>query len=196
MKKSALLSLGLLFGGIAGAAAQAAENGWTTLIDGTSGMENFNVVGEANWSATDGTIQATEGPGAAFLVTKESYGDFELRAEFWVSDDANSGIYMRCQDATTITDRTCYEANIFDQRPDLTFGTGGIVHIAPVAEPFPKAGGKWNTYEITVDGSHLMVTLNGVKTADVEDTQFARGPIALQWARGTVRFRNVQIRPL
>ena len=182
MKKSALLSLGLLFGGIAGAAAQAAENDWTTLIDGTSGMENFNVVGEANWSATDGT--------------KESYGDFELRVEFWVSDDANSGIYMRCQDATTITDRTCYEANIFDQRPDLTFGTGGIVHIAPVAEPFPKAGGKWNTYEITVDGSHLMVTLNGVKTADVEDTQFARGPIALQWARGTVRFRNVQIRPL
>ena len=196
MKKSALLSLGLLFGGIAGAAAQAAENDWTTLIDGTSGMENFNVVGEANWSATDGTIQATEGPGAAFLVTKGSYGDFELRVEFWVSDDANSGIYMRCQDATTITDRTCYEANIFDQRPDLTFGTGGIVHIAPVAEPFPKAGGKWNTYEITVDGSHLMVTLNGVKTADVEDTQFARGPIALQWARGTVRFRNVQIRPL
>ena len=68
MKKSALLSLGLLFGGIAGAAAQAAENDWTTLIDGTSGMENFNVVGEANWSATDGTIQASEGPGAAFLV--------------------------------------------------------------------------------------------------------------------------------
>ncbi len=196
MKKSALLSLGLLLGGLTGAATHAAEDGWTTLIDGVNGLENFNVVGTANWSATDGTIQATEGPGAAFLVTKESYGNFELRVEFWVSDDANSGIYMRCQDATTITDRTCYEANIFDQRPDLTFGTGGIVHIAPVAEPFPKAGGKWNTYEISVDGSHLMVTLNGVKTADVEDTQFASGPIALQWARGTVRFRNVQIRPL
>ena len=196
MKKSALLALGLLFGGLAGAAAQAAEDGWTTLIDGVNGMENFNVVGAANWSAIDGTIQATEGPGAAFLVTKESYGDFELRVEFWVSDDANSGIYMRCQDAATITDRSCYEANIFDQRPDLTFGTGGIVHIAPVAEPFPKAGGQWNIYEITVDGSHLMVTLNGEKTADVEDTQFASGPIALQWARGIVRFRNVQIRPL
>lgn len=196
MKKTALLSLGLLFGGLTGAATHAAEDGWTTLIDGVNGLENFNVVGTANWSATDGTIQATEGPGAAFLVTKESYDDFELRVEFWVSDDANSGIYMRCQDAATITDRTCYEANIFDQRPDLTFGTGGIVHIAPVAEPFPKAGGKWNTYEITVDGAHLMVTLNGVKTADVEDTQFASGPIALQWARGTVRFRNVQIRPL
>lgn len=196
MKKSALLSLCLMLIGLTGAATQAAEDGWTTLIDGVNGLENFNVVGTANWSATDGTIQATEGPGAAFLVTKESYGDFELRVEFWVSNDANSGIYMRCQDATTITDRTCYEANIFDQRPDLTFGTGGIVHIAPVAEPFPKAGGKWNTYEITVDGAHLMVTLNGVKTADVEDTQFASGPIALQWARGTVRFRNVQIRPL
>ncbi|MDP1933118.1 MAG: DUF1080 domain-containing protein [Gammaproteobacteria bacterium] len=195
MKKSALfaLALALLCAGVV--SSSHAQNDWIILIDGTNGMENFNVVGGANWSATDGTIQST-GEAGGFLVTRESYGNFLLTVEFWVSDDANSGIYMRCQDATTITDRSCYEANIFDQRPDLTFGTGGIVHIAPVAEPFPKAGGKWNTYQITMDGEHMTVVLNGVQTVHAMDSQFASGPIALQWARGTVRFRNVRIQPL
>jgi hypothetical protein len=178
------------------AAAGAAEN-WTTLIDGTSGMENFDRLGEANWSAADGAIQATEGPGgAAFLVTRQDYGDFQLRVEFWSSDDANSGIYLRCQDRSAITDRNCYEANIYDQRPDPTYGTGAIVHIGPVEEPRPLAGGKWNTFDITLQGSRLLVVLNGTTTVDVQDSQFANGAIALQWGRGTIRFRKVEIRPL
>ena len=60
--------------------------------------------------------------------------------EFWASDDANSGIFLRCQDPTKITDKSCYEANIFDQRPDPTYGTGGIVHFAEVN---PMAEGWW-----------------------------------------------------
>ena len=193
MRRTLQLLSTLLVSGLLVLSAQAAQNQWITLIDGTAGMENFDIVGEANWSAVDGAIQATEGPGTSFLLTKESYSDFVLRIEFWVSHDANSGIYMRCQDVAAITDRSCYEANIYDQRPDLSFGTGGIVHIGPVSEPYPKAGYKWSTYEITLDGGHLMVTLNGEQTVDIMDTQFAAGPIGLQWARGTVRFRSMQI---
>lgn len=175
----------------------ASNSGWRTLLDGESGLANFNRVGEANWTAVDGAIQATEGPGgAAFLVTPDSYGDFELRVEFWASDDANSGIFLRCQEPSNITDRNCYEANIFDQRPDPTYATGGIVHIAPVPEPRPMAGGRWNTYEITLQGSRLQVVLNGETTVDVEDSQFASGPFALQWGRGTMRFRKVEVRSL
>lgn len=166
------------------------------LIDGSDGLSNFDIVGDANWAAGDGAIEATMGSGASFLVTKESYDNFRLRAEFWVSEDANSGIYMRCQDVAGITDRNCYEANIYDQRPDPSFGTGGIVHIAPVAEPYPKAGGQWNTYEITVDGPRMVVTLNGQQTVDASDQQFSAGPVALQWAAGTVRFRSLEIEPL
>lgn len=172
------------------------DNGTITLIDGNNGLDNFNIVGDANWAAGDGAIEATAGSGASFLVTRESYNNFRLRTEFWVSDDANSGIYMRCQDASAITDRSCYEANIFDNRPDPTFGTGGVVHIAPVGEPYPKAGGQWNTYEIVVDGPRMVVTLNGQQTVDATDQQFTAGPIALQWAAGTVRFRSLEIEPL
>ncbi len=174
----------------------ASMSGSTVLVDGTRGLDNFNRVGDANWSAIDGAIQATAGgkdPG--YLVTKVSYTDFMIRAEFWASDNANSGIFLRCQNPAVITDETCYEANIFDQRPDPTYGTGAIVKVAAVS-PMPKAGGKWNTYEITARGKRLTLVLNGVKTVDVEDGKLASGPIALQWGQGTIRFRKVEITPL
>jgi Domain of Unknown Function (DUF1080) len=175
----------------------ATQRGWVTLIDGEKGLENWTRVSDANWRAADGAIQADAktDKANAFLLSKNSYTDFQIRVEFWASDDANSGIYMRCANPGELTDRTCYEANIFDQRPDPTYGTGAIVHIAKVA-PMPKAGGKWNTYDITVKGTQLTVVLNGVRTADVQDTKLASGPFALQYAAGVIKFRKVQIRPL
>ncbi len=174
----------------------AQSNEWITLIDGTEGMDNFNVVGDANWHTDAASIRATQGSGASWLVTKESYSNFVLRVEFWASHDANSGIYMRCQEPTRITDRNCYEANIFDQRPDLSYGTGGIVHVAAVEEPYPKVGDKWSTYKITANGDRLLVELNGEVTADVRDSQMSEGPIGLQWGRGILRFRKVEIMEL
>lgn len=169
----------------------------TTLIDGTTGLDNFVRVGDANWSATDGTVQASQGGATfAYLVTKTSYKDFVLRVEFWSSEDANSGVFLRCQNPVVINEQTCYEANIFDQRPDPTYGTGAIVGVAPAPVPAPKVGGKWNTYEITAQGPRLILVLNGQKTVDVQDTKLASGPFALQWGRGTIRFRKVEIQPL
>ena len=187
----------VLTAALAGCATIRGVQGWTTLVDGTKGLDNFNRVGEANWTAIDGAIQATQGGKTpAYLVSRTPYRDFMMRVEFWASDDANSGVFMRCADRSKIDDETCYEANIFDQRPDPTYGTGSIVKVAPIAQPMPKAGGKWNTYEITMRGPHLVVVLNGQKTVDVEDSKFASGPVALQWGRGTVKFRKVRIRPL
>lgn len=192
--------IGLLFVGLSTLLAtsfiQAADNDWVTLIDGTEGMENFNIVGDADWSAENNAIQATVGNGTSFLVTKKNYSNFSLRVEFWASDDSNSGIYMRCEDANRITDRTCYEANIYDQRADPSFGTGAIVHIAPVEEPRPTVGNKWNVMVITLDGDHLVVELNNKRTVDVHDDLLASGPIALQRALGTLRFRKVAIKEL
>ncbi len=182
----------------AGCSGLMGGGGWTTLLDGTSGMENWTVLGDANWRAADGAIQADskKSKDASYLVSRQDYGDFQAIVEFWSSNDANSGIYMRCQDRNKITDKTCYEANIFDQRPDPTYGTGAIVHIAPVAQPMPKAGGKWNTYDITLKGSRLTVKLNGQQTVDVTHDAFKRGPIALQYGAGAIKFRKVQVKPL
>ena len=68
---------------------------WTTLFDG-SDLDNFHIVGDANWRIVDGIAQADMGGG--HLMTNESYDDFVLRAEFWVDEPANSGIFIRCAD--------------------------------------------------------------------------------------------------
>ena len=176
--------------------ATTADSGWTTLLDGTRGMENFDAVGDSNWSVTDGAMQADKrGKDTGFLVSKNAYGNFQLRVEFWSSPDANSGIFMRCANPKVITDKSCYEANIFDQRPDPSFGTGGIVHHAKVLS-IVKAGNQWNTFDITANGSKMVVLLNGVKTTELDHNQFASGPIALQHGAGVVKFRKVQIKPL
>jgi hypothetical protein len=67
----------------------------------------------------------------------------------------------------------------------------------------PRAGGKWNTYEITAKGPQLTVVLNGIKTVDVQNGQFPEGLISLQFGNldkdapgGPIKWRMVQIRPL
>jgi hypothetical protein len=169
-----------------------AKPGWVTLFDGKN-LNNFNQVGDANWRLNNGVVEANMGNG--HLVSKESYTDFELRVEFWTSGGGNSGVYMRCADAAKITDKTCYEANIFDKRPDQSGRTGGIPNYAkPIA--IVDAEGKWNTYEITMRGPHIVVVLNGIKTVDTNDSTLKSGPIALQYLAGDIKFRSVQIRRL
>ena len=82
-------------------------------------------------------------------------------------------------------------------RADERVPTGQVeqLDVAKV-DPMPKAGGKWNTYEITAKGSQLTVVLNGQKTVDVQDSKHASGPFALQYGSGVIKFRKVYIKPL
>jgi len=182
--------------GVQRAAGQSGE-GWTSLFDGKAISAEWDHVGETNWRVEDGAIVADKrtSKDPAYLVSKAKYKDFQVYVEFWASDDANSGVFLRCQDPTKIGDRSCYEVNIFDQRKDPTYGTGGIVHYVEV-NPMPKAGGKWNTYEITAKGRQITVMLNGQKTAELHNGLFAEGSLALQHGEGTIKFRKVALKPL
>jgi hypothetical protein len=172
-----------------------AQTGWITLFDG-SNLNEWNRVGDGNWRLQDGYAQADlGGKDSSFLVSKKSYKDFRVRAEFWVDPTANSGVFIRCTDPNKITATNAYEVNIFDTRPDPSYGTGAIVNVAKVS-PMPKAAGQWNTMDITARGSQLTVVFNGVVTVNVQDSKFAAGPIALQYGGGVVKFRKVEILPL
>lgn len=178
-------------------AAGQSGPGWISLFDGKN-LGDWDRVGQANWRVEDGAIVADkllQEKGTAHLVTKNKYKDFQIHAEFWASDDANSGIFIRCSDPKTIGARTCYEVNIFDQRKDPTYGTGAIVFFSEV-NPMPKAGGKWNTFEITAKGRQITVVLNGQKTADLHNGLFAEGPFTLQYGAGVIKFRKVAVKPL
>ena len=197
MKRLSVIGLGLIimsfivYGCVHQPSGQA-DAGWVTLLDG-SNLDNWTRTGNANWRILDGVAQADKGNG--HLVSKNSYADFQLRAEFWVDADANSGIHFRCADPQKPGSATCYEVNIFDKRADAEYGTGAIVNVAKVS-PMPKAGGRWNTTEITAKGPRLTVIFNGIRTADIQDTKHARGPITIQYAGGIVKFRRLEIKPL
>jgi hypothetical protein len=199
MKRSSILAAVALIGAATvqfAGAASGESGGWITLLD-SSNKGEWSEVGKANWTMKDGalTVDKLDGKEISYLVSKNAYKDFQIRAEFWVDEEANSGIFIRCDQPDKIDGNICYEVNIFDKRPDPSYGTGAIVDVAKV-DPMPKAAGKWNTYEITAQGPHLVVVLNGQKTADVQDSKHLGGQVALQYGSGVVKFRKVEIKPL
>jgi len=203
MKRVLLLATALLLTACSSMPAWVPGSGWKPLIDGDKGLENFNRLGDANWRAEGGAIVADAGK-TSYLLTKKAYKDFEIRAEFYAQTDTNSGIFIRCANRTKIGADTCYEVNIWDIRPEPKYGTGAIVDVAAVPVPLQnKAGGKWNTYEVTAKGSQLTVKLNGVQTVSVQDGKHAEGPFALQYGPGVkgalggpIKWRKVQVRSL
>ncbi len=205
MKRLSVAAMGLLLVAftVAGCASRSESSGWTTLIDGDRGLDNWNRIGDANWRAEGGTIMADRGKGG-FLVSKNSYKDFEIHAEFWAETDTNSGIFLRVSDSDKVTGSNSYEVNVWDIRPDPTYATGAIVNVAAVPVPIVyKAGGKWNTLDITARGDELTVKFNGMVSAHAHDSKLASGPFALQYGFGVkgavggpIKWRKVQIRSL
>lgn len=174
----------------AGAASSSDDAEWTTL---SGSFDGWNQIGDANWRIENGEFVADSGNG--FLVTESDYDNFQLKLEFWVDDPANSGIFLRISEPDAVGAGNSYEVNIFDTREDQTYRTGGIVNFAAPVVTI-NTGGRWNTYDITANGTHLEVRLNGTPTVVLEDDTYSSGPISLQYGAGIVKFRNVQIREL
>jgi len=193
---SGLVLASCLFAGSLSLFAQT-QSDWVNLIDGGTIM-GLNYLGEANWRAEDGAVVVDERSGAdyAFLITPDSYQDFQVFLEFWASDDLNSGIFIRCANLESGPSPSgCYEVNIFDQRPDPTYGTGGVVNFFEV-DPMPKAGGRWNTMEVTAQGRQIVVKVNGAETANFRNALFPEGPVALQYDAGVMKVRKFAIKSL
>ena len=184
------LLLGLAATPLAGPAL--AEGSFKPLLNSRD-LTGWTTVGDANWTVKDGALTADNGA-MSFLVSDASYRDFDLRVELWISPEANSGVFIRCSDRKVFNPANAYEVNVFDARPDPTYGTGAIVDVAKVS-PMPRAAGRWSLLEISARGDSLTVVLNGQTTVDaVRNAAHAEGPIALQYGSGVVKFRKVDIR--
>ena len=203
MRRVAQITLGLICSSFLLAACSHLSTSSIDLIRYGKGLENFQQVGDANWRVENNLIVADKGK-SGFLVTKQSYKNMEIRAEFWAETDTNSGIFIRVTNPTVIAAASSYEVNIWDIRPEPKFGTGAIVDVSPVKTPITNlAGGKWNVMEIRANGPEIIVKLNGVETTRANDARFSEGPIALQFGPGVkgavggpIKWRSVQVRPL
>jgi hypothetical protein len=189
---AALLAVALT---LAGCATQPSGPGWVTLIDGEKGMQNFTTLGTANWTTTEGAIWANKKttPEAGILLSKESYTDFEIYAEFWADEEANSGIYIRVMNQKVVNTKAAYEVQIWDKSPAMA--TASLMPPAKASPKF-KAANKWSTMVITAKGPRMTVAMDGEQAVDVNDDAFTSGPIALQYNAGTIKFRKLMVKRL
>jgi hypothetical protein len=184
-------------------AAACAQDGFVSLFNGRN-LDGWD--GDPRmWSVRDGMIVGhTEGVAMtdnSFLISKESYGNFDLRVEMKLRNH-NSGIQFRSErlpnwvvrgyQADAAQDN--YWGNVYEEK-----GRGTLVDgWKGKGEKAVKLNG-WNEYEILCDGDHIRLTLNGTVTADFHDSTRPEGIIAFQLHRGPpmeVYFRNVQIKVL
>ena len=125
---------------------------WVTLLD-AAGMANWTPIGDANWHVEDGSVQADKGSG--FLVSKESLRRFPDQGRVLGQHRSQQRHLHPLYRTRKIATASAYEVNIFDTRPDRSYGTGAIVNVGK-ASPMLKAGGQWNVYEIHGQGFEVL----------------------------------------
>ncbi len=211
---------------------QEISDGWELLFDGAS-MEHWRVYNQeaipAGWVVEDGAMvfdpeQRNDQYGLD-IITKETYGDFELKLEWWLSEAGNSGIFYHVIEQE---DKALYwsgpEMQILDNEnhPDADQGVdgnrkaGSLYDLIPAVPQNAKPNGEWNSVKIVAKGDVIEHWQNGemVLSFDrsteewknlVAGSKFAphpefgtaaEGHIALQDHDDLVKFRNLKIRPL
>jgi 3-keto-disaccharide hydrolase len=145
--------------------------------------------GGSHWQVADGLLVACGEP-AGYLTSDRSYRNFVLSIEFRCGADTNSGVFVRSPQESG-----GYEVQIWRQQP-AGFNTGAIVGTAKTARDYTFKADQWNRYEITADGDHLVVVLNGETTLDIHDAKFTEGNLRLQYQQFPIAFRNIKIRSL
>jgi len=168
-------------------------DGWILLFDGESdfGWEHHM---EARWTVRDGELRS-DGGGYGWIGTTATFGDFHLKLEFKTAEDGNSGVFLRSA-RQGLPHRTGYELQIYDDQPQ-GFNTGSLVFYAKPTKPAMLKPDLWNQYDIRVEGSHFLITLNGEVVFDGDNPTHAAGVIGLQYnPEKPIAFRDVKLKPL
>ena len=159
-------------------------------------LSRWERVGEDVWIVTDDGVAAGPEEALGFLVSPSVYDDFVMVLDYWIEDDTNSGIYVRCSSDSKINPDTCYEINIWDNHPNKASRTGSIVTLV---EPAATIDGleRWVQVEIRATGNRIEARFDGEVTAVLTNDRSVSGNIALQYGgKGVLKFRHVVIQPL
>jgi hypothetical protein len=169
------------------------------------------------WEVLDGALART-GPGGD-IVTRETFGDFELSIDWRVQPGGNSGIFFRVGEEHAFVWETGPEMQVLDNElhpdgrdPKTSAGADYALH-APAWDT-TRPPGRWNRARLVVAGTHVEHWLNGEKLLEYElgsedwearvaASKFASMPdygrrasghIALQDHGDPVAYRNIRIR--
>lgn len=176
------------------------NDGWIGLFDGDSTF-GWRATSDANWKVDAGVISVSEGKGG-LLRTTSQFDDFELKVQFKIEADTNSGIFIRTSPKPRNPANDCYEINLA-QKKVSPFPTGTLVKRETgedVSEGDSDWFDRWHELYIKADGASIVVTVDGTETTNYSDPKgekaLGRGYIGLQLNSGLAQFKSIRLRPL
>lgn len=174
-------------------AARAQDrDGWTTLFNGHD-MSGWEMHWGKDWKVENAAL-VCDGSERSWLSTTQSFSDYVLKLEFRGAGKVNSGVFLRSEKEGQ-PHITGYELQIWDYQP-AGFNTGSLVGSLK-ADPVKIIPDDWNRYEITADGSHFVIVLNGKTLLDGQDSKHASGVIGFQCQPDNpIMFRNIQLKAI
>jgi hypothetical protein len=191
------------------------ELGFRSLFNGKdlTGWAGGGAPAENCWQVREGRLECTgaEGP---WLRTREEFGDFNLRFDYQVSPEGNSGVYVRVPaDGNHHRDddqapAAGFEVQILDDASpkykdlkDYQY-SASVYDIAGATPRVSKPAGEWNTLEINARGRRIAVTHNGIVVVDLDEEKFPlikrrqlKGFLGLQNHSTLVKFRDLRVGP-
>jgi hypothetical protein len=193
------------------------EDGFTVLFDGAN-LDAW-VGNKTTYSVNENkeiVVDPSKG-GEGDLYTAEEYGDFILRFEFKLTPGANNGIGVRTPKNVDAAYQG-HEIQVLDDTAPkyakLLPGQyhGSVYKIVPAKRGSQKPVGEWNTEEITLDGRHVKVTVNGIVIIDADLDEAAKtnkvsidkhpglnrtmGYISFCGHGDKLWYRNVRVKPI
>jgi uncharacterized protein len=181
---------------------------WIRLFNGKD-FDGWEFMGSKDaWRILPGGIIHSDGgkDGRWLRYAKEEFGDFVIRAQWRISKDGNSGLFIRAAVEGNPWE-TGHEVQVLNMPRDEMHSTGslyGSVAVNPKADETPD---KWHEFEVEVRGRHYIVIADQVKVIDAKAADYPelnnhrlRGFIGLQdshtdagkWAE----WRNIRIKKL
>ena len=145
---------------------------WIQLFNGKD-LTGWKQVGSGGHSVENGLITSHGGMGLLYW-TKQKFGNCNIKVVYKMQKfNSNSGVFIRIPiepKEEWMPVFYGYEVQI-DNHPETSNEddyhiTGTLYSLTkPLAKP-GKPGPEWNTMEITIDGPHTLVYVNGEKVTD------------------------------
>jgi len=192
------------------------SEGFTALFNGRN-LDNWTG-NKVSYIVEDAAIVVKPGDGSGGnLYTEKEYADFVFRFEFQLTQAANNGLGIR----TPLTGDAAYvgmELQILDDTAPVYANLqpyqyhGSVYGVIPAKKGFLKPVGEWNYEEVRIQGTKIIITLNGVVIVDGDiagprdngtldkiehpGLKNVKGHIGFLGHGSELKFRNIRIKEL
>lgn len=176
-------------------AAPAAESGWTPMLNGKD---------LAGWKSNDetplafymvnGVLKVATGRAHLYYVGADgaaNFKNFEFKAKVLTTPGSNSGIYFHTKFEEKGWPFNGFECQVNSTHTDRK-KTGGLYAVQDVIDNAPSRDFEWFDYYIKVEGSHVVIQINGKTTvdwtqpADWDPTKSLKGMDGRKLGSGTI----------